>query len=335
MEILSHWDFPANAAITPVGDGLINETFCVAVPGSPSRYLLQCINTRVFPDAAALLDKQVALSRHLLAKSDYPLLVPTPLPTAEGLFCQKDTEGRSWRVMPFFENTYAPAHLPNEQEAYAAAWAYGQFLRALADFPHETLYQPLPGFHDTLARCRRLQQAVADDTAGRCREVRHELSIIAEKVPIFEQIDRMLAQGTLPIRTTHNDTKAGNVLLDQTTGKAIAVIDWDTVMPGSVLSDYGDMVRTFVPNAYEDAPADSVALRPNIWAALDAGFLDAAADLLTPQERLHLHLGSQCIIGEQAIRFLTDYLQGDTYYKVSHPTHNLDRARNQLALLEC
>jgi N-acetylhexosamine 1-kinase len=332
---ISQWNLPETAAVAPVGDGLINATYCVTAPGSGERYLLQRINTHVFPDAVALMDNHVALAQHLAQNHTYALRIPTPMPTHEGLFCHCDAAGDFWRMMPFFENTYAPAHLPNEKEAYAAAHAYGQFLRALSDFPHERLYQPLPGFHDTLARYRRLERAVATDPIARCREVRRELDFLSEKKAFFEKIAQMLDNATLPIRTVHNDTKAGNVLLDTTTGQAVAVIDWDTVMPGSVLSDYGDMVRTFVPNAYEDAPADALETRPEIWAALDAGFLETTADWLTHHERAHLRMGGQWIVGEQAIRFLTDYLEGDVYYKIAYPTHNLDRARNQLALLTC
>ena len=152
--------------------------------------------------------------------------------------------------------------------------------------------------------------------------------------PIFDQISSLKSSGTLPLRVTHNDTKAGNVLLDSASGRALAVIDLDTVMPGTILSDFGDMVRTFVPDRYEDDPdTENLTLRMEILEALTEGFLSQTADFLTAAEREYLMLGASWIVGEQALRFLTDYLAGDPYYKTNYPEHNLVRARNQISVV--
>lgn len=330
-----HAFFPSDkvAEVAPVGAGLINQTFFVRLEGQEQRWLLQAIHAGLFKDPTALMDNFAAIARHLSGQEGYPLRIAAPVPTSDGALCTTAPDGSVWRILPFFEDAFAPEHLPSRAQAYEAAKAYGLFLSALRTFPAETLYQPLPGFHDTLARYEQFKIVVVNDPVGRKKDVEKEIEQVLNAAVYAEKVAEMIQNGTLPVRVTHNDTKAGNVLLDGTTGKAVSVIDWDTVMPGTVLSDYGDMVRTFVPNCYEDAPAETLELRRDIWAALDEGFLETTADFLTPAEREHLHLGAAWIVTEQALRFLTDYIAGDVYYKTKYPEHNLVRARNQLSIV--
>jgi Phosphotransferase enzyme family len=316
-----------------LGAGLINKTIKVHLAGRASPLLLQEINTRVFPDAIALMGNFVQLAAYLQQQPNYPLGILDPIRSTAGLPYFKDAQGAFWRILPFFEGTYAPEQLPTPEEALEAAWAYGTFLKGVAGFPLMKLHTSIPDFHHTVQRYKHFRSILHTDIAQRAASVTTEIAQIFEAEQYAIQVDQMLKNGQIPIRPVHNDTKAGNVLLYAATGKAAAVIDWDTVMPGSVLSDYGDMVRTFVSDRYEDATAEGLTIRKDVWNALDEGFLAATTGFLTKNEREHLHLGALWIISEQALRFLSDYLDGDRYYKTNYPEHNLVRARNQLALL--
>jgi thiamine kinase-like enzyme len=215
--------------------------------------------------------------------------------------------------------------------AFEAAQAYGIFLRSLGSFPASELAETIPGFHDTDRRWAVFEETLQKDVAQRVGQSAAEISAIKEALPVFKKISEMKKSGALPVRVTHNDTKAGNVLFDQNTHKPVAVIDLDTVMAGNVLSDFGDMVRTFAPEMPEDS-AGNVGLRPEIVVALQEGFLSKTAGWLLETEQKHLLLGAAWITGEQALRFLSDWLAGDAYYKIRYPDHNLVRARNQLGL---
>ena len=320
--------------IEPLSSGLINETYRVETTSHEATFLLQRINTHVFPGAEALMENHHRIATYLAEQSDFSLFIPTPIATAQGELCHRDSENGYWRLMPFLENTYTPSHLPNENEAYEAAHAYGVFLKALSGFPEETLYQPIPGFHDTALRYKRFKEVLQLDKANRNHLVVSEINQIMDARIYFEAIQKQMHGGGLTIQAVHNDTKAGNVLLYTETGKAAAVIDWDTIMPGSLLSDYGDMVRTFVSDRYEDEPATDLSLRLEVWTALNEGFLSATSGLLTQVDAQFLSFGALWIVSEQALRFLTDYLEGDIYYKTDYPDHNLKRAQNQLALLK-
>ncbi|MEZ4942284.1 MAG: aminoglycoside phosphotransferase family protein [Saprospiraceae bacterium] len=317
----------------PVGAGNINDTFRVAFEqaGKTHSWLLQRLNHQVFTDPEAVMHNIRLVAAHLSRQPDFPLAVPAPLPGLDGRLLQRDAAGNYWRVFPFFENTYAPEQLPDAAVAFEAASAYGRFLGALRDCSAENIRETIPGFHDTDRRWEQFLATVREDPAGRVIGVSAEIKLLHDLKPVFDEVSSLKQSGALPLRVVHNDTKAGNVLLDTATGKAVAVIDWDTIMPGTVLSDFGDMVRSFTPDVVEDV-AGPVHLRKEILDALTHGFLETTEDFLTDTERRHLLLGARWIIGEQALRFLTDYLAGDRYYKIRYPEHNLVRARNQLAL---
>lgn len=327
------FQFDTCSGIVPVGAGNINDTYRVdiLINGKNESWLLQRLNHLVFKDPDAVMHNIRAVAGHLARKADFPLRIPAPVATLAGQWLQRDDSGGFWRVFPFYENTFAPEHLPTPAIAYEAARAYGIFLSALRDFPADELAESIPGFHDTEQRWAVFENILEKNPAGRKQQVQAEIAAIFEARAVFTQINRLKQSGELPRRVTHNDTKAGNVLLDSQTSRAVAVIDWDTIMPGTVLSDFGDMVRTFAPDCPEDS-AGTLRLRTDTLEALCEGFLEQTAGFLTETERRHLPLGAQWITGEQALRFLSDYLAGDTYYKIRYPEHNLVRARNQLAL---
>lgn len=335
--ILAFFPDARQARITPINDGLINETWKAAfqTDAGERQVVLQRINTQLFREPQLLMENFEQIAAHLSGRPDYPLGVLQPFKTAAGeLFFTAPEDQSAWRVLPYFENSFAPTALPGPEQARRAAHAYGLFLTALRDFPVARLYVPLPGFHDTHTRFEHFRAVVAADPVGRLAEVRPAVTALLDAEYLSTRVRQGIQSGELPLRVTHNDTKAGNVLLHTMDERAVAVIDWDTVMPGALLSDYGDMVRTFVPDRYEDAPAEGLSIRKSVWEALDDGFLSATRHWLSPTERDLLHWGAAWIASEQALRFLTDYLSGDTYYKIKYPTHNLVRAHNQLALLQ-
>ena len=317
---------------SPIGNGNINDTYRLdyEVAGEHKTALLQWLNHLVFKHPEALMENTLRVCQHL-EKQDYPYQIAVPLPALDGTFLQKDEAGNYWRAFPWIENSFAPEGVSDAHIAYEAARAYGAFARALRDFPAEKLTETIPGFHDTDRRWQVFLKTLEEDPAHRAAETRPEIEAIFAAKPIFDKISALKKSGELPLRVAHNDTKAGNVLFDLSTRKALAVIDLDTVMPGTLLSDFGDMVRTFVPDCTEDAPQIPL-LRNDILDALKRGFLEETDGFLSKIERENLMLGAAWMVGEQALRFLTDWLAGDVYYKINAPEHNLLRARNQLAV---
>jgi Ser/Thr protein kinase RdoA (MazF antagonist) len=320
-------------AAAPLGNGNINDTYRIDFQrdGVRESFLLQRLNHLVFKDPAAVMRNLRAVADHLAAQ-DYPYRVAAPAAALNGDFLQRDAAGNYWRAFPFFADSFAPEGLADAEIAYEAARAYGAFARALRDFPAHELAETIPGFHDTDRRWEVFLQILKENPARRVEHSQAEIEAVFAAKPIFEHVSHLKKSGALPLRATHNDTKAGNVLFDVRTRKALAVIDLDTVMPGTLLSDFGDMVRTFAPDRYEDDPSE-VVVRPAILEALTRGFLEETAIFLTDVERENLLLGARWMVGEQALRFLTDWLAGDVYYKIRHPEHNLVRTRNQLAVL--
>jgi aminoglycoside phosphotransferase (APT) family kinase protein len=315
-----------------LGKGMIHHTY-LAHSGAQS-WVLQRLNTHVFHSPEQVMDSILRVQAHL-KKSSYPYRPVEPLWTKARKTLCKTADGQVWRAFPYLQDTYTPEGSPDAGEAYEAAKAYGNFLSALRNFPAATLPETIPGFHHTMQRWEYYIKVQEQADSSRRRLAERSIARMEEFLPIFEAVHRMKTAGLLPLRITHNDTKAGNVLLDTRTRKAVAVIDLDTVMPGIILSDFGDMARTFAPNHPEDNPEiDRLTLRIEVLAALREGFLHATADWLTPAEKSQLLTGAVWISAEQALRFLTDYLTGDVYYQVQYPEHNLVRTNNQLKIAE-
>ncbi len=322
--------------VSPLGSGNINATYRIdfVQNGEPKSAVLQRLNHHIFQHPQALMDNILRVTDHLARQRDYPLQVVAPLFDIRGETLVQDPEGNYWRMFALLENTVTPDTVRDPEEAYTVARAYGAFARALRTLPVDGLTDTLPGFHDSDRRWAVFTAMLARDPVNRSAAVHLEINTMLAAQPIFQKISQLKSNGLLPLRVTHNDTKSGNVLLDATTRQAVAVIDLDTVMPGTILSDFGDLVRTAAPNCYEDEPdIDILAVRTDILAALKAGFLMETQDFLTKTEIAQLDLGGQWIVAEQALRFLTDYLAGDVYYATRYATHNLVRAQNQLALL--
>lgn len=322
----SHADF----GLAFFGRGNINDTWKLTVSenGQTRPYLLQRLNHQVFKQPEQVMANISNVARHLAAKNfDQGILHPCADSAGQTLFC--DPTGNYWRVFPFFEHTTTLETANSPGQALVASEAFGTFLEALSDLNPASLYETIPGFHNSVARLAVFQEAVAKDAAGRLSEVRAEVEMVQQESSLFHSLFNL----NLPVRAVHNDAKIGNILLDERAKKAVAVIDWDTIMPGYLLSDLGDIARTMAASCAEDeADLAKVAFRMPVFEAICNGFIPPLRHILTPAERAALHLAPRWIILEQAMRFLGDYLAGDTYYKISHPLHNIERARNQLAL---
>ncbi|MFA6962316.1 MAG: aminoglycoside phosphotransferase family protein [Opitutaceae bacterium] len=329
-------------AAVPHGSGHINDTFAVMVSqsGALVRYIYQRINHRIFTDVPALMDNIRRVTSHQQAR-----LAATGSPGAsrrsltvilarDGLPYVRDAHGAWWRAYLFVEQALTYDKIESTGQARTAARAFGEFQRLLADLPGERLNETIPAFHDTPRRYATFEAAALADIAGRAAECADDIRFAGGRKSLASTLTDLLAAGLVPERVTHNDTKLNNVMLDDVTGEGVCVIDLDTVMPGLSLYDFGDMVRSATNAAAEDeTDLSKVVARPDIFAALAEGFLTGTGAAINDVERAHLVVAGQVITYEIGLRFLTDHLQGDVYFKVKRPNHNLDRARNQFALL--
>lgn len=327
----------------PYGSGHINQTFLVVFnqAGSQVRYILQKINHLVFRNVPGLMENIQRVTSHANARlaqtgaPDQSRQTLTVVPTRDGAPYLKTAEGEYWRVYYFIERAKTYDRVQNSRQAYEAARAFGKFQRLLSDLPGERLHETIPDFHHTRARFEALQRAIGEDIRGRAREVQKEIAFFRERESETDRLIQQLSSGILPERITHNDCKLNNVMLDDATGEGICVIDLDTVMPGTVLYDFGDMVRTSTSPVLEDEKDSSkVIFQMEMFEALVRGYLAGAGDALVPAEIDQLAFSGKLITMEIGIRFLTDYLQGDTYFRTHYEGHNLVRCRTQIGLAQ-
>ena len=306
--------------------GHINASYVVTTPRG-GRFFLQRLNRHVFPDLDALMENVARVTRHVGG----PLRL---VPTREGLVWARDDQGDVWRLYGFIEGAVART-MASAADAERAARAFGAFQRALADLPGPRLHETIPHFHDTPRRLESFECAVQRDSAGRAAEARKEIAQVQGRRELAAVLVKAAASGTVPERIVHNDAKLANVLFDAASGEALCVVDLDTVMPGLALFDFGDLVRSMATRAAEDERDTSrVRLEPELFESIARGYVAATRELLTPAERELLVPAAQVIVFEQAVRFLIDHLEGDRYYRIARPGHNLDRCRTQLALLD-
>ena len=319
------------------GSGHINDTYRVSFNhgGTRVRYILQRINCDIFKQPVALMENIQRVTAHLAAKvaaePDCHRRVLTLVPSCDGapFFC--DANGHYWRVYFFVEGARSYDAVENPAQAEAAAKAFGQFAKLLADLPSPRLHDTIPDFHHTPKRFAALEKAIAKDAFKRAKLAKPEIEFALR----HQAICHVLLDANLPERVTHNDTKLNNVLLDDATGEGICVLDLDTVMPGLALYDFGDLVRSATCSAPEDElDLSQVRMEFPMFAALARGYLSSVADFLTPAEKKFLPFAGKLIAFETGLRFLTDFLAGDTYFKVQRVGQNLDRCRRQFKLVE-
>lgn len=313
------------------GNGNINYTFLITTDIG-KQYILQRINTHVFKNPIALMENVIAVTEHIRNKVEDPNMALHFVPALDGKYYYRDERRRFWRCYEFVGGFCLEAP-ESDADFYESAVAFGRFQEQLADFPAGSLHETIPNFHNTPDRYRQLRIAMDEDACDRLQYVQKEIDFIMEREAEAGTIQRMLESGELPLRVTHNDTKLNNVLLDMKTRKALCVLDLDTVMPGSSLFDFGDSIRFGAATAPEDVQELSrMSLDLNRFEVYTRGFL-SGCHTLTRKEIELLPLGAKTITLELAVRFLTDYLESDHYFKTQYPDHNLVRAKAQLKLV--
>ena len=324
-------------SIRPLGNGLINDTYKVNTLDGPS-YVLQRINHNIFRDVELLQNNIVSVTGHIRRKleaegvADIDRKVLTFIPLKNSQVTWYFDGSSYWRVSLFIENAFTYETV-NPEYSYYAGRSFGNFEAMLADIP-DTLGETIPDFHNMELRARQLEEAVASDAVGRMAE--DEVQEILKEILVHREemckAERMYREGTLPKRICHCDTKVNNMMFDAS-GDVLCVIDLDTVMPSFLFSDFGDFLRTAANKVAEDDPRiDMVEFDMEIFKAFAKGYVESASVFLTPVERENLPYAAALFPYMQAVRFFADYINGDTYYKIKYPEHNLVRTRNQMAL---
>lgn len=341
LEALKAFFKTAPSSCEPFGNGHINSTFLVE---ADRRYILQRMNSVAFPYPEKVMENIIGVTDHIRKKAqaaggDVARATLTYLPTTEGEYVFRDSTNQAWRVCEFTENTVAYETVESEKDFYNCAEAFGTFQQQLADYPVHKLHESIVNFHNTPWRYENLMKAVEKDTCGRLSEVASEVAFAKEREAFCKTLELAREAGKLPLRVTHNDTKLNNILFDASTGAPVCVIDLDTVMPGYSVNDFGDSIRFGANTAAEDeCDLSKVTLDLDLFEAYAKGFLKGCNGSLTETEVKLLPVGAMMMTLECGMRFLTDYLDGDVYFKIHRPGHNLDRARNQFALvadMEC
>lgn len=326
----------------PYGSGHINDTYAATFGASSNgaRYIFQRVNERIFKNADALMENIARVTAAAAAKieddgtGDAERRALRLVTAKDGHHSVRDDENRLWRCYHFIEGAKTYDVIESPRQAYEAARAFGQFQKLVSGLGGPRLHETIPNFHHTRSRFERLRQVAAADPLGRLASVREEWDFIRRREDVVDVLLDLQASGAIPERITHNDTKLNNVMIDDATQEGICVIDLDTVMPGLALYDFGDLVRTATSPAVEDEQdLSKVRMQMEMFEALAKGYLSSAADFLVPAEVSHLAFSGQLITLEIGIRFLTDHLEGDVYFKTKRPGHNLDRCRTQLALV--
>lgn len=342
-QILAAYVLPGTVAdVARHGKGHINDTFCVVCKtpeGGTARFILQRLSQAAFPHPEEVMENFVGITsylrREILAEGGDPLRETLSLvKTGDGADFVTDAEGRAWRLMPFIEN--AECYQSATPELFAASGrAFGRFQYMLRDYPARTLHETIPHFHDTESRFEQFLAALEADKLNRAEGVSPEIQFILRRKADCGVALRALREGKLPLRVTHNDTKLNNILIDRDTHEGICIIDLDTTMPGLAINDFGDSIRFGANHCMEDEQdLTKVNFDISMYEVFTRGFLEGARGSLTSAELEYLPWGARLMTLECGIRFLTDYLDGDHYFHVSHPRQNLDRARTQLKLVK-
>lgn len=342
-EALAAYDFGGQlVGAVRYGSGHINDTFVVHTqPGEDPcrRFILQRISSAAFKHPDEVMANIVGVTSFLGEKIKEAGGNParetmSVWATKSGENFHTDSEGGTWRVYPFVEDTICLQKAETPELFAASARAFGKFQRMLKDYPADTLYETIPKFHDTEDRLAKLKAAVAADVMGRVKEVGPELKFVQEREADCSVALSALRDGRLPLRVTHNDTKLNNILIDRESGEGICVIDLDTVMPGLAINDFGDSIRFGANHSAEDErDLTKVNFDLELFDVYAAGFLEGAGGALTETELDYLPWGAKLMTLECGIRFLTDYLEGDHYFRIHREGQNLDRCRTQFKLV--
>ena len=328
-------------SIEPYGSGHINDTYKVVFGRDDKQdsYIFQKINTGIFKNPDQLMSNIFRVVQHIARKQyGVPGLKRRCIhlfPTRDWKYYCTDCEGGCWRAYRFIDGAHTYDILETEEQAYRAAKAFGEFQMLISDLPQPRLFETIPHFHDTPSRLKDFDEALSKDAFHRAALAAPEIEFVQKTRHIASKVVDLMAQGVIPERITHNDTKLNNVLLDDETMEGICVIDLDTVMPGSALYDFGDMMRTSLsPAAEDEKDLTKVQARTNIFRMLVKGYLEGCQGCLNSTEMELLPFSGELITFEIGVRFLTDFLSGDVYFKTHRENHNLDRCRTQFTLVQ-
>ena len=348
--VINHFRFEGEYEdVEELLSGNINSTYRLTYrmpDGKKVKYVLQKINTVAFRQPDELMKNVQLVIDHITAAMARAHIDPsrrilefiptTGYQTTDSPLLYRDDHNDFWRADVFIDNATAYDQITEPHMFYEAGRGFGEFQKYLSDFPADKLVETIPDFHNTKKRFYKFVASVSADSAGRAGELEKEIDFFFDRRKMMSSIVDLLDEGKIPLRVTHNDTKLNNVMIDDDTGEALCVIDLDTVMPGSSLYDYGDAIRYGASTAAEDEPdLSKIGVDMELFRQFTDGFISEVKDDLTRDELLMLPLGIKVINCELAMRFLTDYLDGDVYFKVNRPQHNLIRARAQMRLLEC
>lgn len=328
--------------VIPFGSGHINDTFritCEKEDGQVRRYILQRMNHEIFKNPEELMENVMKVTSFLKNKiiqegGDPNRETLNVIPTISGDNFLTDENGEFWRTYLFIEDASCFDTVKEPEDFYNSALSFGNFQKLLADYPAQTLHETIANFHNTVKRFEDFKKAVEEDVCGRAKEVSQEIRFVFEREKDTHIICDALEQKKIPLRVTHNDTKLNNIMMDKKTGKGICVIDLDTVMPGSALYDYGDSIRFGANTGEEDEKnLELISLDLELFDIYTKGFMEGCGGRLTKEEIELFPMGAKLMTFECGMRFLADYLQGDIYFKIHRPEHNLDRARTQFKLV--
>jgi hypothetical protein len=342
-EAIENIDFKGNLIdYVPYGSGHINDTFLVRFmeeSGSIKRYILQRMNHETFKNPEQLMENIFGITKFIRKKieenhGDVNRETLNIITTQTGQSFYKDSIGSYWRGYLFIENADCYDSVKNPDDFYQSAVAFGNFQYQLADYPAHTLHETIPDFHNTPVRFHNLIKAIETDRMGRVKEVSDEIRFALEREEFTHVLINLYTEGKLPLKVTHNDTKLNNVMIDHVTKKGLCVIDLDTVMPGFSANDFGDSIRFGASTGAEDeTDLSKVNFDMELYKIFTKGFLEGCKGSLTDTELSMLPTGAKMMTLECGIRFLTDYLEGDTYFKIHREKHNLDRCRTQFKLV--
>ena len=337
--IVTAFEVEGNVAeYVPFGNGHINETKLVTMDNGV-QYVLQRINKNVFKRPDLLMENYVGVTKFIRKKIEEmggdPLReVLNAIPAKDGKPFTIDEEGQYWRLLVYVTESMSYDKVERPEQFYDSAVSFGDFQYMLRDYPAETLHETIVNFHNTPDRFRQLTEAIANDAKGRLAEVAAEVEFAKAREEFAGTLERARTEGKLPLRVTHNDTKLNNILFDSNTGKALCVVDLDTIMPGYSVNDFGDSIRFGATTALEDeTDLSKVNFDISLYELYVKGFIEGAKGGLTEGELEMLPIGAIMMTFECGMRFLADYLNGDTYFRIHRPSHNLDRCRNQFKLV--
>ncbi|MDR6919639.1 aminoglycoside phosphotransferase family protein [Chryseobacterium sp. 2987] len=330
-DIVTQFIGTKNYTLSPINDGLINTTYLLEDSDRKKKFILQKINHHVFKQPEMIISNHLAVNQ-LLENGNYPLQLIIPIPSLNGNFIAKDQEGGSWRMTGFIEDTTTFFRIPDAETAYASAKAIGCFLNTINTGNIPEIRTPLPDFVNFEKRISDYKIALHKTESTLIKTASAEIETTNQLLPFPQQWIDMESSGSLPKRIIHGDPNVRNILFKNS--KPLAIIDLDTIMISTLLYDFGDIARSYTNTTVEDDGTATDNFNAEIYEAVKEGFLSDLKEKLVPEEINNLDYAAQVVIYIQAVRFLTDYLNGSTYYSIQYPEHNLDRTKNQLELLK-